>query len=246
MCYITPMMKKNAKKNLFLLTMLIVFISPIIFKNDYTPVRQTEKAVAPAEVTKIMPSQEIKTEETNGEVVSGDEMGDKKLRKKYKYGQLYEEKRQKYDLPHEVIDLLIASENPNEDPEAEHYNRNGTVDVGLFQISVPVWHTEKIKRMKNPEENTEAALLKFSRELKILKDLPLTIAAYNMGMRGATKYPDKTVSPNYNAMNRIKWVYERAGLPLPESEFVSSPCGYIKKIEQDLWKLKIWSADYGD
>lgn len=118
--------------------------------------------------------------------------------------------------------LLRAGENQAENPSAINYNSNGTLDVGLFQINVDPNNTAEVERLKNPVYNATRAAEIFKSRMKLLKDPVLAIASYNLGAGGAVLNPEA-------AFKRAQFVYEKAGIEMPQTEFAKNPLGYVRQ-----------------
>ena len=133
--------------------------------------------------------------------------------------------------------LLRAGENQAENPEAinDNWSRDGkkivSKDVGLFQISVPLYNQDgtpnpnanaEIERLKNPVYNATRAADIFKSRMNLLKDPVLAIASYNLGAGGAVLNPEA-------ALKRAEWVYWKAGVEMPQTEFTKNPLGYVRQ-----------------
>ena len=122
----------------------------------------------------------------------------------------------------EQYHLLRAGENQAENPDAINYNSDGTIDIGLYQINVDPKNHVEVERLKDPLYNAMKAGQIFSQRLNILKDPILAIASYNLGAGGAVLRP-------MDALKRAQWVYWKAGLEMPQTEFTKDPLGYVRK-----------------
>ncbi|MCK9371241.1 transglycosylase SLT domain-containing protein [Candidatus Dojkabacteria bacterium] len=118
--------------------------------------------------------------------------------------------------------LLRAGENQAENPSAINYNSNGTLDVGLFQINVDPRNRAEVERLKNPVYNAMRAAEIFKSRMNLLKDPVLAIASYNLGAGGAVLRP-------MDALKRAQWVYYKAGVEMPQTEFTKNPLLYVRQ-----------------
>ncbi len=165
--------------------------------------------------------------------------GDPQTVTQFKFKNIYDKYINQLGLDPSVVPLLVNSENRGENPTAPNKNDNGTLDIGVLQNNVAADNVAEIQRLQNPEYSIKKGLTKYATSLNLLGDPALAIAAYNLGDRGATKWPQ-------GAMERIKWVYWRAGLPVPQTPFTTNPGGHIKQIEPTRWNKGVWSKAYGD
>ena len=117
--------------------------------------------------------------------------------------------------------LLRSGENMAEKPDAIHYNSNGTIDVGLFQINVDPRNKAEVERLKNPTYNATRVAQIYTQRMRILGDPVLALASYNLGAGGAILRP-------IDALERAAWVYWKAGMQMPETEFTKDPLGYVR------------------
>ena len=140
----------------------------------------------------------------------------------FKYQKEIEEASRSSGISLDNFHLLKAGENQAENPSAINYNKNGTLDVGLFQINVAADNTAEIERLKNPVYNAMRAGQIFTQRLNLLKDPVLALGSYNLGAGGAVLRP-------LDALKRAQFVYAKAGIEVPETEFTQDPVAYVRK-----------------
>lgn len=155
------------------------------------------------------------------------------LQPQFKYQDIIKQASDSYGVSLDQFDLLRASENQAEDPQAIHDNGDGTVDVGLWQINVNSNNKAEIQKLMNPVYNTMRAAEIFAQRLRILEDPILALASYNLGAGGAVLRP-------LDAIKRAEWVYWRAGKEMPETEFTKDPEGYVRKRMDKYRKLGLF------
>jgi len=140
----------------------------------------------------------------------------------FQYQKQIEEASRSSGISLDSFHLLRAGENQAEDPRAINQNSNGTLDVGLFQINVAANNIAEIERLKNPVYNAMRAAQIFAQRLKLLQDPVLALASYNLGAGGAVLRP-------IDALKRAEWVYWKAGIEMPQTEFTQDPLGYVRQ-----------------
>ena len=140
----------------------------------------------------------------------------------FKYQNEMNQASKQSGLSLDAFHLLRAGENQAENPMAINKNSNGTWDVGLYQINVDPNNVEEIKRLQDPLYNAMRAAEIFKSRIKLLEDPVLAIASYNLGAGGAVLRP-------MDAIKRAEWVYWKAGIEMPQTEFTKNPVGYVRQ-----------------
>lgn len=174
---------------------------------------------------------------------------------KSKYENVWDKATSSKGVDKTVRDLIARSENGKEIENyanLNHGNMAGTFDIGLTQVNInpePEVKSRIIRetkgmsqaeanvylnklidqgvikgeaeKLRNPDYAINKAVDLYKARLENLGDPVLAIASYNLGSGGAVLNPQE-------ALERAKFVYNNAGIPLPETEFTKDPLKFVR------------------
>lgn len=209
-------LRKNFKKRMAMFTLITMSIwtIPIYAVNEpeqiieirISPIKEPEETIE--EIVEL----QVFIEEPDEQYYI-EEIGLDKEFQKYLYDMCNE-----YDVDYLVALAIMMTENPNFDPTLVYHNKNGSIDVGLFQINScnHEWLINKlgISDYKDPYDSIYAGVYFISYQMEQGMEGHGLFMAYNMWWETAQRLINKgTTSTEYSrkAMKNYNKLLEMTG-----------------------------------